>query len=462
MSQTNSTFYSIVLADIEALKKEYIKETTIMLDSINAVTGEDNQAYVRRPTDGMRQRDDRYASLSITTGKSLLNSSSPSKSSRYTSNLMIQQMNYQNTEKVQTSQTFDQDRLFFFGQNLATVSVNAIVIENESFQWLHEFYTNYQNSLSGSELAEAGAKVELYVEGKRLSGYLTNFSFRRASNDLHTATVDFAMTVFKTEFVDNVVHEVSVGQNNAAEVLDNVNDAIQLSAGLYSSNVDDIRSADPNVLLSAQIDSFNVATQFSALEKKESKKLALRQAYPNEFLTDEKGRSIQHINEIYQSTLSAELLRTRKSGIGKFDVDDYLFGQGNRAFRISKKTQAEIINEAIQDAVSIREAEKVVEDQGEAYGVKYVPATKPNTGLGAQFARAGNAVLASSIALMGTALIQATTQEVQSLIASDKKGISDFGLGRVGRSVLTKVIGEDLVGRVGDPDVDEINFTGAL
>ena len=150
--------------------------------------------------------------------------------------------------------------------------MNAIVIENESFQWLHEFYTNYQNSLSGSELAEAGAKVELYVEGKRLSGYLTNFSFRRASNDLHTATVDFAMTVFKTEFVDNVVHEVSVGQNNAAEVLDNVNDAIQLSAGLYSSNVDDIRSADPNVLLSAQIDSFNVATQFSALEKKESKK----------------------------------------------------------------------------------------------------------------------------------------------------------------------------------------------
>ena len=34
MSQTNSTFYSIVLADIEALKKEYIKETTIMLDSM--------------------------------------------------------------------------------------------------------------------------------------------------------------------------------------------------------------------------------------------------------------------------------------------------------------------------------------------------------------------------------------------------------------------------------------------
>lgn len=460
MSQTNSTFYSIVLADIEQIKKKKIE--SIREGSVDAVTGEDNQAYVRRPTDGMRQRDDRYASLSITTGKSLLNSSSPSKSSRYTSNLMIQQMNYQNTEKVQTSQTFDQDRLFFFGQNLATVSVSAIVIENESFQWLHEFYTNYQNSLSGSELAEAGAKAELYVEGKRLSGYLTNFSFRRASNDLHTATVDFAMTVFKTEFVDNVVHEVSVSQSNAAEVLDNVNDAIQLSAELYSSNVDDIRSADPNVLLSAQIDSFNVATQFSALEKRESKKLALRQAYPNEFLTDEKGRSIQHINEIYQSTLSAELLRTRKSGVGKFDPFDYLLTDLGNTYKLDKVTQARIINETVEYTASLREAERVVDDQGEAYGVKYVPATKTNTTLGDQFARAGKAVLASSIALLGNALIQATTQEVASLIASGSKGISDFSLGRVGRSVVTKVTGEDLVGRIGDPDVDEINFTGAL
>lgn len=266
-------------------------------------------ADIRRPLDGMRARSDNYATLAVRiNGKALnlTNTSAKGGTSSHTANMLVQSVQYQVQEKSQLAQTFDNDRMFFFGTGLGSLNVSAILIENESFQWLQEFYTNYTNQLSGSKTAERNAHVEFAYEGKVVHGYITNMSFQRSSADLHQANVTFAMTVTKTTFK----HELASIAPIPTGLQDNIN---ALSAALSTAEEFTAQRAfsDNETPLIMQIG--GVVEQASGLASSSTKQVPLREAYPNEYPYTVSGLSVDIAQEAVAARSVSETLNRAKA-----------------------------------------------------------------------------------------------------------------------------------------------------
>lgn len=262
------------------------------------------RADIRRPLDGMRARDDNYATLSVRlNGKALPlnNTSARGGKSSHTANMLVQSVQYQVQEKSQLAQTFDRDRMFFFGAGRGTLNVSAIVIENESFQWLHEFYKNYVDHMSGSKAAEKNAHVEFAYEGKVISGYMTNMSFQRAATDLHQATINFSLTVTKTTFKHALVSTAAIptGQQDA---LDALSSALSTAQEATAQRV----FAEGGAPLVAQLG--GIVGDITDLAASATKDVTLREAYPNEYPYTARGVSVDLAQEVTAARAVQELL----------------------------------------------------------------------------------------------------------------------------------------------------------
>jgi len=267
------------------------------------------QGDVRRPLDSLRVLPDTYATLAVRVRSSntrvqLHNTSATGGKSFYTANMLLQSVSTTVTEKMQLTQTFDDDRLFFFGKNLDTLNVRAILIENESFQWAQEWYENYLRATGGTASAERGAEAELRIEERRYYGYLTQFNMEVSSNDRHMTNLSFAFTVTRTVELRELHHEFPIAaQQTAGDTITAAlsqaarETALGSSAGIQTSLSDVVQRG---------INTLNARLTPGSVERKGS----TREAFPAEFPNNAQGYAVDQVRDIQISAAIAARVAT--------------------------------------------------------------------------------------------------------------------------------------------------------
>ena len=228
---------------------------------------------VRRPLGGATLPDDTYATLSLLSGGALLNTSVESGQSATNTNLLVQSLNFNVAEKHQRVQTFDVDRLFFFGQSLPTLRLEAITLDSLTFQWLQELYENYTTRIAGSIAAENGAKVQLTSDERVYTGYILDLSFSKSAQSRATATVSITMSLSRVTHLREL-RSTFFGGNDSS--------SLQTSLAEISADLSSAPSASAD-------ETTSLASQVPAATGKESAVrsggVPLREIYVNEYLS---------------------------------------------------------------------------------------------------------------------------------------------------------------------------------
>jgi hypothetical protein len=203
---------------------------------------------IRRPLDTLTLPDDSYATISLLSGGRLKNTSVASGTSSSNANILIQSLAFSVQEKHQRAQTFDRDRLFFFGQALPSLNVSAKTLDTLTFQWLQELYENYATRLGGSASAERGAKVQITSDSRVYTGYLLDLRFSKNAQSRYTADVSFSMALTDLKHLERLRSKVDAKDLAQVDIVD----ALQgVSEILIES---DGAEADIDTPLSAQTD----------------------------------------------------------------------------------------------------------------------------------------------------------------------------------------------------------------
>lgn len=201
---------------------------------------------IRRPLDALTLPDDSYATISLLSGGELKNTSVATGTSSSNANILIQSLSYSVTEKHQRTQTFDRDRLFFFGQALPSLSISAKTLDTLTFQWLQELYENYATRIGGSIAAESGAKVQITSDNRVYTGYILDLRFTKTAQDRYLADVGFTMALTSLKHLKRLrskVDEKDLGQISVEEALQGVSDILKSADG---------SEADADISLAAQ------------------------------------------------------------------------------------------------------------------------------------------------------------------------------------------------------------------
>tara|TARA_Y100000592_G_scaffold99254_2_gene174611 strand:+ start:126 stop:1463 length:1338 start_codon:yes stop_codon:yes gene_type:complete len=444
MSHKTTTVNSIYTITLPALNSIQVDLPYLDFAENKVAKGQEN---VRRPLDGMRVRPDTYATFSVKVGtrySNIANTSSRSGVDIFTANMLIQSVNFQSNEKVQISQTFDQDRLFFFGSNLSTANVSAILIEDESFQWLHEFYQNYVVNFSGSSLADLGAELEFSFEDKTLVGYLTQFSFSRSQSDRHMAQVSFSITLTKTKFNRKLTDKTDISAPSDTGYLNLVNTALVNSAASLRSNI----VSDPSQRLRDQLSFFLDIPGTVALGStnfpKGKKDVSLRDAYPNEFINTPLGESKSLVEEYITNSKAYRYLQDQKRNIIEFEDDDPYFRFN--VFDLPESQRDAILNKTVDEVWSAKKKNMKPVETGEDIYVKYAPATSTNTS-------------SSALTRMGTGLAILGANAIISAVASEALNpAEEFDIKRAGKRIVDTVLGRSVGSAIFDVNPDEIVF----
>ena len=228
---------------------------------------------IRRPLDALTLADDSYATISLLSGGSLHNTSVASGRSSTNANLLIQSLSYSIAEKHQRAQTFDRDRLFFFGQTLATLRIDARTLDTLTFQWLQELHENYATRIGGSIAAERGAKVQITSEGRVYTGYILDMSFAKNASDRYTANVNFSMALTSLKHLKRLrstVDEKDLGQLSVEQAFPEISKLLASSRG---------GSADTDAPLASQLDTLI----YSELKPVTEGTYAFKDIYLNEY-----------------------------------------------------------------------------------------------------------------------------------------------------------------------------------
>lgn len=229
---------------------------------------------IRRPLDALTLPDDSYATISLLSGGRLKNTSVASGTSSSNANILIQSLSYGITEKHQRAQTFDRDRLFFFGQALPSLSISAKTLDTLTFQWLQELYENYATRLGGSISAERGAKVQITSDDRVYTGYILDLKFTKTAQDRYMADVSFTMALTHLKHLKRLRSKVNakdLGQVAIEEALQGVSDILIESDGT---------EADDGVPLSAQTDSDQGSSSLLSADSYAFKDIYINE-YPN-------------------------------------------------------------------------------------------------------------------------------------------------------------------------------------
>jgi hypothetical protein len=211
---------------------------------------------IRRPLDALTLPDDSYATISLLSGGTLKNTSVATGTSSSNANILIQSLSYSVSEKHQRAQTFDRDRLFFFGQALPSLSISAKTLDTLTFQWLQELYENYATRIGGSVSAENGAKVQITSDNRVYTGYILDLRFTKTSQDRYMADVAFTMALTNLKHLKRLRSTVDgkdLDQIDIADALSDISELIiqsesaeaSLSASLASQSSTQSRVATP-------------------------------------------------------------------------------------------------------------------------------------------------------------------------------------------------------------------------
>lgn len=241
---------------------------------------------VRRPFGGLAVLKDTYAVLSAPHSLRNTNYEDP-KSKPATANFIIQSLSHSAQQRSQVTQTFSEDRVFFFGHTVDTLQVDAMLLENQTFQWLQEWYLNYKESVSGSAstAAKLDGQVELRCEDRVYSGFVTDMSFVRNAQDRHGVQLRFTMLVAEVEFT----RELSRKGRKLGGNLDAQAKAYNaLNARLSALRRSTVRALNgpARALTEAEVLALSTA-EITAVQAAKPKvtEVSLREAYPTEFTT---------------------------------------------------------------------------------------------------------------------------------------------------------------------------------
>lgn len=403
-------------------------------DSVRQVSKNPERQNVRRPLESMEAAEDNYATLSLRVAgapQRIKNTSATKGTAVYNANFMVESINFSTQEKSQLAQTFDRDRMFFYGQSLPALSVSARVIDNATFQWLQEFYENYTAYIGGSSSAERGGQVQLRIDGKIFTGYITQMSFNTSATDLHQANLGFTMSVFDTKFSSRLRSTASVLRATDKSKLEDSLLTISSILGNQSLILRNRVLTDPDQTLSSQIQiitsssvELNFSEEISLKESVTRKSVPLKDAYPNEFPYDEKGRSYDEISDANRALRESNDLviisKTGRSILAENTMD--LDNEGRDAV-VTAIVQSRILIGKFND---IRFSNKVSPED------VYTPYVKPTPSSVSPLMAAAKSV--------GSAAGYLALSSIASGLAEESLS-GNFSLERAGKRVMDKALG---------------------
>lgn len=250
---------------------------------------------IRRPLDGIELADDTYATISLLSGGELLNTSVAAGVSASNANLMVQSISFSVSEKHQRAQTFDTDRLFFFGQTLPSLRLEAITLDTPTFQWLQELYENYVSKISGSVSAESATKVQITSDDRVYTGYILEMSFTKSSQVRATANVSMSMSLTNLTHLSSLKSTFfgGLGGTDNSAALASISESLTGSEG----------PADSSIPLALQVPLASTETQSAT-----SSDVPLSAVYVNEYPYRESRRSTTSSRSTLPPTRNPDVL----------------------------------------------------------------------------------------------------------------------------------------------------------
>lgn len=180
---------------------------SVTTDSTESRRGEGNvleNANIRRPLRGLTLKEDTYGVIRVIgadgTDFPIFDSSSPNVvdgigRSAYYSNFLIQEIEDQRMEKQSVVETFGEDFIFFFGERPRFLNVSGLLINSKDFNWMNEWWANYDQYLRGTKLVEMNARMYLYFDDIVVEGYLISCTAKQAAPSMQLVPFQFQLFV---------------------------------------------------------------------------------------------------------------------------------------------------------------------------------------------------------------------------------------------------------------------------
>lgn len=158
-----------------------------------------SRAAVRRPLRGLSPKKDTYAQFAVhRAGGSpvqLYDQSSTGGRAEWVSPMLIQNVSFSRTERMQPYVSFGAVHFMFFGEHPVTMNVSAVLLDTHNFEQVRDFWANYDQNLRGTRLVESGARVVLAYSGYILQGYLTGAGSGKDAASLNIENISFTIAV---------------------------------------------------------------------------------------------------------------------------------------------------------------------------------------------------------------------------------------------------------------------------
>lgn len=167
---------------------------------------------VRRPTRGYQLKEQSFAMMRIVgadgqffnvidaAGEYVEESQGVRKTHRYT-NFFVQSVTEKRQEKKQVVDNFGDPIIILFGQAPRVVNVTGQLLNTADFNWLNEFWHNYDNYFRGTRLAEMGARLYLIYDDRIVEGLMINAQAQKSTNSRVGVKFQFSMFVTGTSAV---------------------------------------------------------------------------------------------------------------------------------------------------------------------------------------------------------------------------------------------------------------------
>ena len=193
---------------------------------------------VRRPRRGLVVRDDVYGAIRVATAGNpdviLFDSSSDVPypgASLLTTNFVISRISEVRVEKSQMMETFGSWYVFFFGERPRVINVQAVLLDTPDFNWVAEWWANYDIYLRGTRCVETKARMELTWKDTYVAGYLLQASTDHVAEQPHMAMLTFSMVV------SNYINITAPRMEGALAFFQDVNhfDTFEIISGSYAA-----------------------------------------------------------------------------------------------------------------------------------------------------------------------------------------------------------------------------------
>jgi hypothetical protein len=230
---------------------------------------------------------------------SAINTSAPKGvKTNYDHNILIQSLSISRQEKNQVIETFGDHYVYFFGERPPSATINAMLLDTETFEWFQQFDMNYQTTYRGTQNAVKRKPLSILTDDLQIVGYFTG--------------VQYSQSAVQDPYMVNV---------NISMILDRIIHLSDIEAVKTSKNSETNREAVRK--LSAQTDVYNkIAGRFKSLEDE----LAFLQAEATGAKSQtEIDKGISEIVDEYRKTVKTDSYFNANPG-------EYIYGNFDGVF----------------------------------------------------------------------------------------------------------------------------------